>query len=93
MTSDEQFAGVVKKLAKNPEVIYGSDDKKKIGYSALKVNGKIFATLVREKLVVKLPAKRVDALVASGDGKRFDANKGRPMKEWLTLNPSSEIEW
>lgn len=35
----------------------------------------------------------MDALVASGDGERFDANKGRPMKEWLTLSPSSEIEW
>lgn len=63
------------------------------GASALKVHGKIFALLARDRLVVKLPRNRVDALVASGDGGRFDPGHGRAMREWLALAPSSEQEW
>ncbi|HLJ81429.1 MAG TPA: hypothetical protein VKT52_08090, partial [Ktedonobacterales bacterium] len=43
---------------------------------------------------VKLPRQRVDALIASGDGERFDPRRdGRMMKEWLALSPTSEQEW
>jgi hypothetical protein len=44
-------------------------------------------------LVVKLPKARVDALVAAGEGRRFDPGHGRLMKEWLSLEPVSELEW
>jgi len=63
------------------------------GRSALRFQGKIFAMLVRGRLVVKLPAPRVDALVEAGDGVRFDANKGTPMREWLSLDPGSGRDW
>ena len=63
------------------------------GRSALRFQGKIFAMLVRGRLVVKLPAPRVDALVEAGDGVRFDANKGTPMREWLSLDPGSGQDW
>ena len=59
------------------------------GRTALRFQNKIFAMLVRGRLVLKLPAARVDALIASGDGVRFDANKGTPMKEWFSLDPES----
>ena len=49
--------------------------------------------LAHDRLVVKLPAARVDELVAAGDGVRFDANKGVPMKEWLSLDPASQLSW
>jgi hypothetical protein len=63
------------------------------GRSALRFQGKIFAMLVRGRLVVKLPAGRVDALVAAGAGVHFDANKGTPMREWLSLDPGSGRDW
>jgi hypothetical protein len=63
------------------------------GRTALRFRGKIFAMLVRGRLVLKLPRQRVDALVEEGDGVRFDANKGTPMKEWLSLDPESGLAW
>jgi TfoX/Sxy family transcriptional regulator of competence genes len=67
--------------------------KKGFGSSALWVSGKIFAMLVRGQLVVKLPQQRVDAVVGSGGGQRFQPGTGRLMKEWLVLAPSLEEEW
>ena len=63
------------------------------GRGALRYHGKIFAMLVRGRLVVKLPADRVAELIGSGDGAAFDANKGTPMREWLSLEPESAIDW
>jgi hypothetical protein len=63
------------------------------GRSALRWQGKIFAMLVRGRLVVKLPVERVDDLVMAAEGVRFDANKGTPMREWLSLDPGSGLAW
>jgi hypothetical protein len=59
----------------------------------LRIAGKIFAMLVRGELVVKLPKDRVDELVGSGVAERFDAGKGRPMKEWASVAPSASRRW
>lgn len=63
------------------------------GRSGLRFQNRIFAMFVRGRLVLKLPAARIDALVAAGEGVRFDANKGTPMKEWLSLDPCSGLAW
>ena len=54
--------------------------------TGLKVDGKIFAMVVRGKLVVKLPKTRVEELVAKKAGEYFDPGHGRPMKEWIRMN-------
>jgi len=63
------------------------------GRSALRYQNKIFAMFVRGRLVVKLPAERVGELIAAGEGVHFDANKGTPMREWLSLDPDSARPW
>lgn len=84
-------------LAAAPGVTEGSQEPgrgNRFGSSGLKVDGRIFAMLARGTLVVKLPRVRVDALVANGEGERFDARKdGRLMREWLSLDPASTLDW
>ena len=63
------------------------------GRSALRYQDKIFAMLVRGRLVLKLPASRVTALIRSGHGVAFDANKGTPMREWFSLDPRYDLNW
>jgi hypothetical protein len=66
---------------------------RRFGSLALRRRGRIFAMLSGGCLVVKLPRHRVDELVAGGDGVRFDAGKGTPMKEWFTLRADSGLSW
>jgi hypothetical protein len=63
------------------------------GRGSLRYRGKIFAMLVRGRLVVKLPETRVAELITAGEGAAFDANKGTPMREWLSLDPESGLDW
>jgi hypothetical protein len=64
----------------------------KFGSNGLKVNGKLFAMVVRGNLVVKLPKDRVSGIVAAGRGENFDPGHGRKMKEWLTV-VSPKLSW
>lgn len=91
-TPEEHFADLVDELL-GIEGVTPPTGGRGFGGSALRVDGKIFAMLVRGALVVKLPAARVTALVGEGQGTPFDANKGVPMKEWLCLDPDSDMPW
>lgn len=93
ITPEERFATLVEEFLNNPDVTPPSEGKS-FGSSGLKIQNKIFAMLVRGRLVVKLPKARVDALVASGNGEHFDPRRdGRLMKEWVVIEPTSEEEW
>lgn len=97
ITPEEHFVTVVEALRNLPGVTPPTDEprsKKRFGSSELKVHNKIFAMLVKGQLVVKLPKSRVDALIASGNGERFEPrHDGRLMKEWVTVEPTSKEEW
>ncbi len=49
--------------------------------------------LFEGRLVLKLPRQRVDELVGSGAGRRFDPGHGRVMKEWVTIAPRHGRDW
>ena len=53
--------------------------------NVLSVNGKIFAMLVKGRLVVKLPKQQVDELVNARAGTYFDPGHGRLMKQWISI--------
>jgi hypothetical protein len=94
LEQERKFAEVVEGFRNAPNVSYGGQAEKRFGSSALKVNGKIFAMVSSAgEFVVKLPRQRVEALEAAHVGKKFEAGKGRPMKEWLALDQESGEEW
>ena len=102
LTPEERFALLVEEFRNLPDVTApsdgsqsnGSQSKKQFGSAALKVKHKIFAMLVEGKLVVKLPKRRVAALVVSGVGEPFDPrHDGRVMMEWVSVGPTSEERW
>jgi hypothetical protein len=89
--AQQKFARVVSALSRNRGVTVG--EGKGFGSGALKVKGKIFAMLSSaDQFVVKLPKKRVDELITSGAGKRFEPRPGKPMKEWLVVT-ASPADW
>ena len=71
----------------------GAEPTRGFGADALKVHGRIFAMLSHDRLVVKLPRRRVDELVEARVGERFDPGHGRLMREWLSLNSGHEDDW
>jgi hypothetical protein len=88
------FARLVEHFGPDPAVTPPSPGKGGgFGSSGLKVDGRIFAMLSKGELVVKLPRERVDELIASGMGKRFDPGHGRLMKEWVAVAPRHGGSW
>ncbi len=87
LNPDHEYAKIVTVLGKLPNVSQPIG-KKGFGSSGLYIGGKLFAFLsYKKQLVLKLPLKRVDELIARGEGTRFDPRRdGRGMKEWFVLN-------
>ncbi len=89
--TQRRFSKVVEALSRDRDITIGL--RKGFGAGALKVNGKIFALLAAgNQFVVKLPKDRVDALVKSGEGRRFEPQPGKLMKEWLVVE-SERANW
>ncbi len=97
MNASDQFAALVETMLSRSDATYGYDElkgaRRSFGSTSLKANGKIFAMLVKERLVVKLSARRVDELIEQGTGERFDPGHGRIQKEWLSVASKSPDTW
>jgi hypothetical protein len=92
MTPEDRFDDLVAELSTVDDVSPPAGGRR-FGAQALRRHGRIIAMLAGGCLVVKLPKARVDELVEAGEGVRFDANKGTPMKEWFVLAAESPRSW
>ncbi|NOU22715.1 MAG: hypothetical protein HOO93_13210 [Methyloglobulus sp.] len=63
---------------------------KLFGFDCLRINGKAFAKLHNGRLVMKLPANRIAALVDSGQVNAYE-HRGRMLKEWGVVEASKDI--
>jgi hypothetical protein len=81
---DPRLAVLAKAYAKEPRVTVG----RLFASMGLKVDGKIFAMVVRDQLVVKLPKARIEELVAQKAGDHFCLGSTRVMKEWISMTAS-----
>ena len=92
--AEKCYESIASAMLKRRGVTHPTKTRKGFGSSALWIaDRKMFAFLSsREEFTVKLPREKVDALVASGGGRRMDPGRGRPMKEWIGLNFDSNWE-
>lgn len=98
MNAAQRFARIVDEFRAEKGVTLPSQEsatKRSFGSSGLRIKGKVFAMLSSDNsFVLKLPRERVDALVTSGDGERFDPRRnGRTMLEWIVVKPDSRANW
>lgn len=93
MTPADRYEALVGKFSPKRGVTRITEGKAFGASGQLKFEGRIFAMLVRGELVLKLPRGRVEELVDAGEGKHFDAGKGKPMREWFVLSSTSKKRW
>jgi hypothetical protein len=90
-----RWEALVAAVLSEPGATYGNEGgpQRAFGSTSLKTDGRIFAMLVKDRLVVKLPAVRVSELAERGAGERFDPGHGRVQKEWLSVFTDDPAEW
>ena len=86
ITSD-RLAPIAAAFAGNASVTQG----KMFGSTALKVNGKVFAMVVKGKFVAKLPTTHIAVLMQEVGAENFDPGHGKLMKEWVALNSHRDL--
>ncbi|HYO37202.1 MAG TPA: hypothetical protein VER97_14090 [Geodermatophilus sp.] len=93
MDPAERFALLAETLVDRPGVgPPGAGEGR--GPAALTFEGAVFAMVVGGALVLKLPAHRVEGLVAAGTGLPLPAPDGTPVHEWVGLDhgtPESDL--
>ena len=76
-------------FADQPGVTVGHG-RRGFGSGTLMVDGRIFALVSDERLVLKLPAPRVAALISDGQGLPYTAGKTTPLREWVEVSGAAD---
>ncbi|MBM4423563.1 MAG: hypothetical protein FJ030_09250 [Chloroflexi bacterium] len=88
MPENALFASIVERLANDPQVQLSNW----FGFPCAKLDGKPFAALYNESIVLKLGQSRVQKMLKAKEGKKFDpSGMGRPMKEWVVIEPPESV--
>ena len=95
MEAAERWEALVATMLADGAATFGNDGgaQRAFGSTSLKTDGKIFAMLVKDRLVVKLPAARVEELAGQGVGEAFDPGHGRIQKAWLSVRGAEPDQW
>lgn len=88
-STDDLFDEATSPLLQHP----GVATRKMFGATGLNIDGKAFAMIYKDRLVVKLSREDVGALVEAGTGLPFDPGMGRKMKEWVAVPPEHVAQW
>lgn len=99
MTPDDAYAALEAHFLVRPGITRSV--KRGFAEGGLMTSGKLFAVPHKgDQLLLKLPAGRVEALVATGQGAAFvmgqshtSTSGGRVMKEWVLAQPEAADEW
>jgi hypothetical protein len=83
------FEAILERFDGEPDIEHGTGWGKSPG---LRVRRKIFAMLIDDELVVKLPADRCAELADAGHGRPFRSG-GREMREWVVVGEEHADEW
>ena len=83
------FGTVVAALSSERSVTKG----RMFGSEGLKVERQVFAMEVKGKLVVKVGLDRASELRDAGLAQPFDPGHGRPMKQWVAVDPRAKVDW
>jgi hypothetical protein len=88
LSAEAAYRRVVTRIRNQPDV----EEGRAFHAPGLKVHGRIFAMLVDDHLVVKLPPERCSQLVHSGAARPFSSGQ-RKMKEWVSVRYSNTRTW
>jgi TfoX/Sxy family transcriptional regulator of competence genes len=71
----------------------GVETSRMFGSEGLKTGGKVLAMQVKGALVLRLSKALAEQLVGSGKASVFDPGHGRPMKQWIAVPATSDLNW
>ena len=93
MTPEAAYAALEAHFLARPGIV--RQVKRGFAEGGLMTAGKLFAAAHKgDQLLLKLPAGRVAALVATGEGAPFTAGMAdRAMKEWVLVQPEAADDW
>jgi TfoX/Sxy family transcriptional regulator of competence genes len=81
-------AELVKAFEASLRAVPAARQRKMFGYPAAFVNGRLFAGLFEDRMILKLPAESRSALLKLPGAARFEPLPGRTMVEFIVVPPS-----